>query len=319
MKRSTPILVAILFLLAIGYFIFTQMQGSEDNVFHVENTAEIIRVEMDKVVKGEPKGHLVLARNGDDWTVDGQYPAQIPKVSNFLKTLTQIRVKEPIEEGGQATALSLLKKNHTLVKVIGQEDEVLKEYLIGPTDNEHKSNIMMIQGASKAYLVSKPGMEGYVSIYYSTDAIEWRERSLFKLQGSDVKRIKIDYLDPTARGFDLRRDGDGAPWMIEEGVMSDPGRTEDYLRLFTGKVAAESFAGATFPGLRDSLGTRVPDVSFRYESIAGESGTLLLFVRPENGNNYFGYMEGKPELYTVQHFVIDKYFKSKGYFLPAPM
>ena len=196
---------------------------------------------------------------------------------------------------------------------------MLIDYLIGPTDNNHKSNIMMVQGASKAYLVSKPGMEGYVSIYYSTDVMEWRERTIFSMQGSEVKRIKIDYLDPNAKGFDLRRDGDGAPFMIEEGVMADPGRTEDYLRLFTGKVAAEAFVGELHPGMRDSLKGRQPDVIFQYERIDGEKGALRLFVRPENPNNYFGYMEGKPELYTLQHFVMDKYFKSKGYFLAAPM
>lgn len=319
MKRTTPILVVILFLLAIGYFIYTQMQGTEDNVFHVENTADIAKIELDKVVKGEPSSSLALERKGDNWIVDGQYPAQIPKVSNFLKTLTQIRVKEPIEKSGQATALSLLKKNHTRVKVYNPEGDMLIDYLVGPTDNKHKSNIMMVQGASKAYLVFKPGMEGYVSIYYSSDPIEWRDRALFSMQGSQVKRIKVEYLNPDAKGFDLRRDGDGAPWMIEEGVMSDPGRTEDYLRLFTGKVAAESFAGAAHPGLRDSLNGRRPDVIFNYESISGDAGSLRLFIRPENANNYFGYMEGKPELFIVQHFVMDKYFKSKGYFLPAPM
>lgn len=318
MKRTTPILVAILFLLAIGYYIFTQTQSVEDNIFHVENSADIARIEMEKIVKGESASTLLLERKGDDWTVDGQYPVLTPKIANFLKTLTQIRVKEPIEKGGQETALTLLKKNHTRVKVLDAEGEILVEYLVGPTDNAHHSNIMMVQGATQAYLVSKPGMEGYVSIYYTTDPIEWRDRAIFDMQGADVKRIQIDYLDPNAIGFDLRRDGDGSPWMVEEAVMAEPSRTEDYLRLFTGKVAAESFAGTTFPGMRDSLAKRDPDVRFQYETIGGESGKLLLFVRPENVNNYFGYLEGNPELFTVQRFVMDKFFKTKNYFLPSP-
>ena len=108
MKRTTPILVVILFLLAIGYFIYTQTTGPKDNVFHVDNTADILKVDLEKVVKGESNSKLVLERNGDNWLVDGQYQAQIPKVANFLKTLTQIRVKDPIEAGGQESARTLL-------------------------------------------------------------------------------------------------------------------------------------------------------------------------------------------------------------------
>ena len=61
---------------------------------------------------------------------------------------------------------------------------------------------------------------------------------------------------------------------------------------------------------------RDPDVIFAYETLGGESGTLNLFTRPDNLNNYFGYLNGRTELYTIQRFVMDKYLKTNGYFVP---
>lgn len=317
MKRSTIALSAILLILVAGYFLYLSSGNEPDNIFHIEDGSLVTEIEMDKVVRGEPAESMKLTKNeAGDWMVNDQYTAITTKVENLIKTMTQIRVVAPIEKAGQASGLQLLKKNHTKVRISGEDGE-LKEYLIGATDSQHSANIMMIDGGEKIYMVSKPGFTGYVSVFFSTRSIEWRERILFNLTPQNIKRIVIDYpTTPEEAGFELRRDAEGDPWMMEEGVIANLDQAGRYVDFFEGKISAESFANAAFPEMRDSLPTREADVVFEYETLTGKGGTLKLFTRPENVNNYFGYLEGKPELYTIQRFVMDKYLKTKQFFAP---
>ncbi len=312
MKRTTTILVFILFLMVTGYFIYVQTRPVADNIFHVEETSQIARIELTKVIKGEASKELSLTKQEQDWLVNEEFTVVPDKIEAFLNTLGGIRVRENIENEGQETALAILKKNHTLVRILDADEDVLVAYLLGPTDSKHKSNIMMVEGGKRAYLVSKPGLDGYVSVQYQMDPLEWREKLLWNLNGSDLARIEADYLSVPEESYRLERESDGV-WRLG-AAMADGRRVEDYLRLFTGKVYAETFADMNFPGLRDSLSRRTPDISFGYGTQANQSGTLHLFLRPENQNNYFGYLEGKPEAYTVQHFVIDKFLKRRTYF-----
>lgn len=315
MKRSNTILIVILFVLAAGYFIYTQTRPVQDNIFHVEDTSQIHRIELTKVIKGEEREQISLARSGEEWLVNDVHTAVDKKIEAFLNTLGGIRVRDNIEDAGQETALSILKKNHTLVKVLDADEDELVAYLVGPTDSKHKSNIMMVDGASRAYYVSKPGLDGYVSVQYQLDPLLWREKLLWNLEGSDLAEVKVDYLSYPEENFTLQREGEGTWTLIEEGGLANPKRVEDYLRLFTGKIFAESFADLNFPGMRDSLSRRTPDVRFQYRSRSSETPVAIrLFARPENQNNYFGYLENQQELYTVQHFVMDKYLKRKTYF-----
>lgn len=318
MKRTTSFLLGLLAVAALGYFVFIQFMNDAAPQFHVDDPSAITKIELSQTVKGQPGERVSLDKQKPkEWLVDGKYSANWPKLDAFLKTLTQIRIKSPIEDAGQASSLSLLKRNHTRVKIYGT-DKVIVEYLIGPTDNKHKSNIMMIEGGSKTYLVSKPGQSGYVSVFYITRSNDWRELLLFNAKGNELAEVSVNFPDSVGLSYRLYREEEGMPWILEDGGPADPGRTQGYLSLFEGKVFAESLADQAFPELRDSLARRTPDVVFGYATTEGKSGELKLFARPENPNNYFGYLEGQADLYTVQHFVMDKYLKSRSYFISTP-
>lgn len=317
MKRQTYALFALLLILVGVYFLFIYKGGGADNIFHVEDVTAIHKVELQKVVKGAEVGRILLERDAQNaWLVDSKYPANEGKLKEFLNLLGQIRVKKPIAEKGQASALSILKRNHTRVDIYDRNGSVLRSYFVGATNSKQTANIMMNTDAGKAYLVSKPGTEGYVSIFYSTNLLDWRERLLFDIEGDQLRKVSITYSDAVS-SFSIQRADANSPWTIAEGINADEGRVRSYLSLFEGKVFAESFANAAYPEMRDSLTRRMPDIRFNYESLDGQSYELLLFARPENVNNFFGYTEGGKELYTVQHFVFDKFLKTLAYFQPS--
>ncbi|MEO1588697.1 MAG: hypothetical protein AAFS00_15515, partial [Bacteroidota bacterium] len=59
------------------------------------------------------------------------------------------------------------------------------------------------------------------------------------------------------------------------------------------------------------------EIHVRYKD--GTSRDIYMYVREENPNNFFAWIEGEPELITVQHFVIDKFLKKKSDLLAAPV
>lgn len=307
--------LALLAGLVAAYFLFFRKSGEGDNIFHVSDPTAIGRIELEKVVKSASFQTLTLTRAADNtWKVNDKYTAIQGKVENFLQNLGALRVYQPIPDKGQANSLALLKRNHTSVRILDREGNELIHYLVGPPDSKQASNIMMRQGASRAYFVNRPGHEGYVSVLYSVVESEWRERLLWNLESDQIAEIRIDYPDSLA-DLQLSRTALDAAWQVDGQPASAP-NAEAYIAQFKGKVFAESFADIAFPGIRDSLQRRRPDIRFHYRKFDGLTGTLLLFIRPENANNLFGYLEGGQESYTVQHHVIDPYLPPRAYFVP---
>jgi hypothetical protein len=153
-----------------------------------------------------------------------------------------------------------------------------------------------------------------VSIYYSTNELDWRDKGMWDIQGKDVKLVAVQYLNDSAgNSFTLRKtNGD---WQVNEGEATDANRVNAYLGLFQGKVNAESFADKQYPAMRDSLKKRLPDVRFSIETESGEAVSMLLFARPESPANFFAVPNDRAELLTVQHYVIDPFLKGRAYFL----
>jgi hypothetical protein len=159
-------------------------------------------------------------------------------------------------------------------------------------------------------------VEGYVSIQYSTDLDTWREKLLFNARAEELKVVSLtfgaDSLAPLS--WVMHRETAQAAWKVD-GVETDVSKAaEAYLGNFSGKVFAEGFADKAYPGLEDSLQHRKPDFMFMIETLDGTHRGIVLFSRPENVNNYFGWVEGEGEFYTIQRFVFDKYLVPVDYF-----
>ena len=313
-KRSTLILLIVLVALIGGYFAFLYKWNGPDNEFQIKDPNAVAKVEIEEVAKNESRSKLLLERKAiGQWTVNGKYEASMPQVNDFLKTLCDIRVKEPIGDRAQASSLSLLKRNHTRVKIWDQNGGLLKDYLVGPTDNTQTANIFKMEFSDKCYMVSKPALDGYVSIYYNTVEENWRDKALWNLKPEDVQMVAATYLNDTAsNSFQIAQQTNG--WILNGSEVANAPRLNAYLELFKGKVSAESFADAMYPEMQDSLLKRKPEVEFSIQT-AKENIVLKLFSRPESASNFFALVDGRKELLTVQQFVIGPFLKTKGYFV----
>lgn len=316
-NKTTYLLLGLLVALVGAYFAFVHKWHGPDNEFHITDPKEVGSIEIEKMEMNASKEKVSLTLDGDQWMVDGKYTASAEKMQEFLTTLMEIRVVQPVEPKAQGSALSLLKRNHIHVRVADRDGGTLKDYLIGATNSAQTANIFKMDYSDQCYMVSKPALEGYVSVYYSTKANDWREKLLWNVTEGELQSVSVTYFpDSLQYSYQLARSGE--QWTVGQGLKADPGRAKAYAAMFTGKVFAESFADAAFPGMLDSLKRRSPQAKVAVKGKAG-AVVLNLFTRPENQESYFAYLDGKDELLTVQHFVIDKFLKTSGYFYaPIP-
>lgn len=317
-KKTTIILLVVLVVLIGAYLAFVHKWHGPDNEFHITDVNAIGKVVISKVNEGKEVEAVVLARQGEaDWTVNDSLPASAAQVGDFLKILTEIRVKEPIGDKAQATSLGLLKRNHTRVTISDGQASVIRDYLIGPTNNPQSANIFKMAWSDHCYMVSKPGMDGYVSIYYSTRELDWRDKAIWNLRGSELTMVSAIYSRDTLGQSFVLAQRDGKWQLLSPDSPADPGRVAAYMGLFTGKISAESYASLQYPEMMDSLKRRHPDARFTLQDTKGQRIELHLFARPDVNANFFAFVEGKDELLTVQHYVIDPFLKQRGYFVAA--
>jgi Domain of unknown function (DUF4340) len=323
--RSTVLLLCLLGLMAGTYFFFVSGGNTSfderETEFAIKDTAAVYKVVLEKITKGEKKATLTLERKKTYWSVDGRYTALYSKVSNFLQTLASIHVKDAMKGKTQESALKVLKENHTVVTIYDSKGGVIKKYYVGATNNQQTANILLLDNADNAYMVSRPGMDGYVSIQYTVNPMNWREKLVFNLLGSDLSSIRAEYETPS-RSFHLSKSAPDQAWILADKDGKPVAdfkavRGEEYAKLFNGSVYAADFAEVGEDGvntLYDSISVSSPIANFTFTTFNGSQTQMRLFRKDDRGQNYFGLIDDQKAVYIVQPFVIDKYLMPIEFF-----
>lgn len=319
--KKTLILLLVLALIAGTWFLVTMntTQGTLDPDeigFAVPDTAEVMRITITHVVKEAPREKVILERKNGIWMVNGKGAAYRYKINNLLITLLMMRVREPIPEKGRTTALEILNKNHTRVEVY-DVNGLLKTILVGSVTKDQLGTIMMLEGAENAYSVERLGHVGNLVTHFSFAENDWRENNIFDIRPEQISLVALNYKGPDS-SITLKRNTPSELWTSGSGAI-DAQRMTTYLTAFAGKVNAESFASASFPGVQDSLRNLVPDARIHVAGFNGYDRELFLYYRPGNTENMFGWLGQDGELLTIQWFVLRKLLKPASYFhnLPA--
>lgn len=310
MQRINPTLIlALVLILGIVAYIFfvpkSPKSSLKDSDFAILDTTLVAKIEMKEYQKDKVKRTFLLQKTNNGWRVNDKYPALEPQVHLLLKTLTQVRVKEPLTPAANETALTWLANKHQQIEVLDKDGNVLKSYEIGPEAKDHMGSIMKLSGTDKAYVVSIPGVDGYLNGRYAMDEGLWRENLLFDGTEAKIKQIIIEAKE-NAFSFSLQRTNAQSPWTVS-GQKADSARIRRYLSAYTGKVYAETFAAPMYPTVYDELKNQTPDVRMQIVYWEGNPRIIRLYGRPDNKNSLFGWVEGENQLLTIQHFVIDKF------------
>ncbi|WNJ21229.1 DUF4340 domain-containing protein [Pontibacter sp. G13] len=310
--RNIWILLLVLVVGLAAYFTFfhgqsgTSFSQAEVN-FALEDTASVQEIILTSVENGTPEKRQKLTRIGaDSWTLNDSMHAFAPKVRQMLKTLHLIHVTEHLNEAAQASAEELLLRYHIRIEV-KSSDGSEKTYFMGPQAPQGNGTIMKLKGASKPYLVSIPGWVGYINPSFNMSETNLRENLLFRTPSQKLASIQWSYPKSGKESQTLIREGQSDTWMLNGTPVADTAALNAFLAKFDQPVFAESFADPQYPGKRAYLADREADYIFTVKTLEGDQREITLYERTDNPSNMFGWVNGKDELLTIQHFVFDPF------------
>ncbi|MEM9984867.1 MAG: DUF4340 domain-containing protein [Bacteroidota bacterium] len=318
--RTTLLLALLLIGSLTAYFAFLFNPDGDsfapgDAAFAIEDTAQVYRIVLTQIVEGETKHQIELDQLPDgDWQLNGQYPAMVPRVRNLLGVMSRLEVRTVLNDAAEVNAERFFSTIRTEVQAFDAEGDLIKSYDVGSETPKSKGTLMRLKGQETPYVVELPGLAGYVKAAYSLDPSFWHANRLFDAQVNKLLRFSVLYREPE-RSFTLERLNDSTLALADPKKSADPQRLEAYLSLFKGRIYAETFAEAQFPGRKAKLEQLDPDLRVVASYRDGSERIITLHDREDNPNNLFGWVEGEGELLTIQHFVIDPFLVDRNHLL----
>lgn len=313
-NKTTLILAALFAIGLMAYFWLSpkNLNTSLGNTaeFSIQDTNVITRIVISEVEKNMPIKRLKMQKSATgEWKLNDKYRVLEPQLHYFFKTLSQVKVKQKLNIQGNVNAMKAINNGNITVELWAGEDKV-KMYEIGPEAKDHDGSLARIKGAEEAFIVSIPGAVGVLTNRFPVEEAVWRENLLFDAHLEKIQEISLTCKD-AAKSFSFVRGNVANSWK-KDGITVDSTVYKPYLRHFSRKIYAESYATQNFPTKYIELKAIPADFVLKITYLDGKTVKIPLYIRTDSNNSFFAWIEGDEQLLTVQHFVMDRFINPQG-------
>ncbi|MEL6925913.1 MAG: hypothetical protein AAFO94_17860, partial [Bacteroidota bacterium] len=135
------------------------------------------------------------------------------------------------------------------------------------------------EGSNQPYVTHMNGFEGGLRVRFLLKEKDWRDRTIYDLQDSEIAAVSVEYPKQKNKSFRLQRTADGlevVPFYEITPRINQPihqGKAKGYLKGFEDLIA-ESFENNS--PLRDSVSQLVPFSIIRVQRTDGTEKTIRL-------------------------------------------
>lgn len=327
-KTLLYVLLLLVFALGVWYFIFrdTNPFGGSDSAFTIRDTAAI-----GKIFLSRTDGQSVtLERSAGGWIVNGNYPVLPYAINNLLTTLNRQEAQSPVSVKAHNAVVTSLAGNSIKVEVYDRSDKKMRVFYVGGEATDLDGTYMLMEGASRPYVVTISAFTGYLTPRYSTELAQWRDRTIFNIAPGDIRSVAVKYFQDTLNSFTVQQDKDGKVSVALNPVLRldqplNEKRVRDFLGFFR-NINCESFMNG-LEGMDTVLRTVPPKATIDLTDKDGKTTHVLVYWRPldRRSKNLLTPKPGQPEefdadrLYAVihdgkdtvgiQNYVFDKIFR----------
>ena len=189
-QRVIKYLVAIILIILVYYSYKTQNRSSSTRLdkrnFEVSDTSKIGRIEL----SNRNLQMVSLRRSNGCWTLNDTLFANQSSINLILKTINEMRVKNPIARSALKNVIERMGIQNTKVDIFSNNKKIRTIYIGGETADQ-LGTFMMLEGAKEPYVVHIPGFNGYLSSRFHCKESDWRDKNIFR----NFK--KISYFNPS--------------------------------------------------------------------------------------------------------------------------
>jgi len=337
--RKTFMYVVVLGILAFGvyYFIVRKSDGvynDSEAGFTIKDTANIGRI----FISVQGAESILLERTANGWTLQKQYVAQKSAIDGFLKMLNRQSPLYPVPKSMHNHVVATLAGNGIKVELDDRQGKVMRVFYVGGETSDQKGTFMLVEGASRPYVVNLPNYQGTLSAFYTNKVLDWRDRTVFDVKPEDMESVSIKYPEHDLNSFTLKV-ANGKPIVIAHPDIMKMGalnlrRASVFLKFFE-KVSCEGYL-IHFAGM-DSILKSVPKhAEIDVHSIKGQSQHVDVYWMPLNrrsknanaptedipdskydADRFFAVMNNFKDTVMIQSSVFDKIFRKSYEFYEA--
>lgn len=337
MKTRIPIIILLILIAVAAWFFFTRDTGTlgqEDvyNDFAITDTARISKI----FIADQRENEVTLKRkeNGK-WVVKDGHKVREDGISNLLKTIRLIEVKAPVPKAAFETVVKNLATNSTKVEIYRRgEKKPFKTYYVGDSTQDLLGTYMLLEKdgekSKKPFVTHIPGMNGYLSTRFISEAYKWKDRTIFSHDPEEISELTLHYFEEPENSFTIKHNeevGLDLTWKGENVGKFDTNKVWSYLHRFE-DIHYEEINATLPPKMRDSVLNSPPVHKFELIDTSGESTSLTTFHMPntkgykdKEGNLYehdldrMRALTDDDEIVFIQYAVFDKLLNERQDFL----
>lgn len=328
-KFLLPVLAAALATLSI-WAIFRQSSGTinqELKDFAVKDTASIRQIFL-----ADRAGNKILVKrlNAGEWMVNDSFPARKQTIKNLLEVIYRVDIQSRVSKKGTKQVLENLQISGIKCEIyLDDPDEPAKVYYVGGHTQDAAGTFMMIEGSDAPFVTEIPGFVGYLTPWYPTKLIDWRDKILFSYAPEEVLMAQVTYPSFPDRSFRLTsKNGKHTVQSVSTGkTVTEPDTVAiaNYLALLR-NVPFEDWNRLYSDAQKDSLLATSPVCIYEITNTKKEKASIRIHPMPINERSLvledstgaplqfdvdrmFALIEQTGELVVIQHFVFDPLFR----------
>ncbi len=284
MKKKNTILYIIFGIVIVvsALLFFNNQKGTikkELRDFAYEDTASV-----NKIFLADKNNNTILLErlNGNTWMVNKKYTVRRDAINLLLDCIASVQVKSPVPKSAFSTVTKYLATRAVKVEIYAN-DEKVKTYYVGPATADNLGTYMILENSSVPFVTHKPGFNGYLSVRYFVNEIDWRDVRVFPVQINNFYSLNIYYPSSSDNSFTIIRKSPREYKLLNNSGQEIP--------VFDTLLAKENVISAlrasvdmweiSMPKTRyDSLLKAIPLAQITVKSIKGESYKLNLYQMP---------------------------------------
>lgn len=220
--KKNKFAILIILILTVASIIFIISRNSKDTLndvkktFTIKDTASVV-----KILLADKNNNKVILQKKEDgsWFLNERYTAKQEMVNILLETMYKIRANYPASKTSRNTVMKILAstgikveiyvKSHRInlfdkIKLFEYEKKE-KVFYVGAATQDQLGTMMLIEGSDQPMITYIPSFRGYLTTRFSQFEHEWRDNTIFKMNYSDIKSIKINYNEKPENSFLLEK------------------------------------------------------------------------------------------------------------------
>lgn len=284
MKKNNITLYIIFSIVVIVsiFLFFSNQKGTikkELRDFAYEDTASI-----NKIFLADKNNNTILLEriNANTWIVNKKYTARRDAINLLLDCIASVRIKSPVPKASLSTVTKHLATRAVKVEIYANNKRV-KTYYVGPPTPDNLGTYMILENSTVPFITHKPGFNGYLSIRYFVNEIEWRDVRVFPVRINNFYSLNVYYPSHSDDSYTIIRKSPGVYKLLnnsnDEIPVFDTLLVKENVML-TLKANVDRWEPNVPKTRYDSLIKSIPLCQITVKTIKGESYKLNLYKRP---------------------------------------